>query len=399
MDSSLLGPDFALADVDQHFYESADSFTRHLDKRFSQAFRWAKTEDGRTRLLIGDRLFTMISNPTFDPVARPGALIEYFRAENSAGSDGRKLIGTLEPIRPEYRDRALRLDVLERQSVAQVCMLPTLALGIEELLHDDPPALHAVLDSFNRWIDDEWGYNRDGRIIAPPVFSLVDPGAAERELRRVIEAGTRMIVLRPAPVVSPGAPRSLGDPAHDRFWAMAAEAGVVVAFHAADSGYAKHAKEWGESITFSTFSQSPLTETLALHVDRPVSDTIAALICHGVFDRHPALRVATVELGSGWIPDLLRRFKIAYGRIPQTFGKDPVEAFHEHIWVAPFQEDNLAPLLDLMRPERILFGSDWPHPEGLVEPMDYVKDLAGIKVDNQRRIMGDNLRELIGAAA
>lgn len=52
-----------------------------------------------------------------------------------------------------------------------------------------------------------------------------------------------------------------------------------------------------------------------------------------------------------------------------------------------------------MRPERILFGSDWPHPEGLVEPMDYVKDLAGIKVDNQRRIMGDNLRELIGAAA
>lgn len=204
MDSSLLGPDFALADVDQHFYESADSFTRHLDKRFSQAFRWAKTEDGRTRLLIGDRLFTMISNPTFDPVARPGALIEYFRAENSAGSDGRKLIGTLEPIRPEYRDRALRLDVLERQSVAQVCMLPTLALGIEELLHDDPPALHAVLDSFNRWIDDEWGYNRDGRIIAPPVFSLVDPGAAERELRRVIEAGTRMIVLRPAPVVSPG---------------------------------------------------------------------------------------------------------------------------------------------------------------------------------------------------
>jgi predicted TIM-barrel fold metal-dependent hydrolase len=397
MTDSSLGPGFVLADMDQHFYEAADSFTRHLDKRFQYAIRWAKTEDGRTRLLIGDRVFSMISNPTFDPVAKPGALADYFRGRNSAGADAKGLIGSLEPIRPEYRDRSLRLDVLGRQNVGTACLLPTLALGIEELLHDDPPALHAVLDAFNRWIEDEWGYNRDGRIVSPPVFSLVDPAAAERELERVIEAGTRLIVFRPAPVVTPTGPRSLGDPAHDRFWAMAAEAGLVVAFHAADSGYAKHARDWGERTTFQTYNESPFAETLSLHVERPISDTLTALICHGVFDRHPGLRVATVELGSAWAPELLRRLGNAYGKIPQTFGKDPVEAFHEHIWITPFQEDSVASLLDTLRPERVLFGSDWPHPEGVAEPIDFLEDLRGLDASVQRKIMGDNLRDLLAA--
>src|ERR1700751_1201310 len=91
--------DYPIYDADQHFYEASDTFLRHLYPAASDAFRWV-TDDrtGRTNLLIGDRLFTMISNPTFDPVGRPGALAAYFRGENADGKDARALMGKLEPI-------------------------------------------------------------------------------------------------------------------------------------------------------------------------------------------------------------------------------------------------------------------------------------------------------------
>ena len=59
---------------------------------------------------------------------------------------------------------------------------------------------------------------------------------------------------------------------------------------------------------------------------------------------------------------------LAYGKTPQLFGRDPIESFREHVWVAPFYEDNITHLRDLHGADRILLGSDWPHPEGLSEP-------------------------------
>jgi predicted TIM-barrel fold metal-dependent hydrolase len=44
----------------------------------------------------------------------------------------------------------------------------------------------------------------------------------------------------------------------------------------------------------------------------------------------------------------------------------------------------------------VLLGSDWPHPEGIAQPSDYLADVAGFPPDDQRRIMRENLRELVG---
>src|SRR5580704_14508119 len=138
-----------LADADQHYYEALDAFTRHLEPEYRSFFRWADV-GGRTKLIVGDRVYKMIPNPTFDPVAKPGTLAAYFQGKNTAGADTATLVGELEPIRPEYRDRARRVEVLDRQGVATTMILPTLALGIEELLHDDPAAVHALFRAFNR---------------------------------------------------------------------------------------------------------------------------------------------------------------------------------------------------------------------------------------------------------
>jgi predicted TIM-barrel fold metal-dependent hydrolase len=387
--------DCPLYDADQHYYEPRDAFHRHLDPKYRHALRWVTSDDKRTHLLVGGKLFEMISNPTFNPVAKPGALVDYLKANNTSGASGKEIAGRLDPLQPEYVDRGARVKALDAHGVQTALLLPTLSLGFEELLWDTPDALNAVIHAGCQWVEEDWGLARDDRIISAPMLSLADPAAAERELRWVLERGGKAVTLRPGPVRSPAGPRSPAHPDHDRFWALAAESGTVVCFHAADAGYGRYAVDWGETSTMSTFAVSAFFETLSLHLEKPIFDTMAAMICHGAFDRHPNLKVAAIELGAGWVPDLLRRLKIAYGRVPQLFGADPVEAFHEHVWVTPFHEQHIPEVLESMRPERVLFGSDWPHPEGVAEPADFAEEVAMLPQDVQRRIMADNMRELL----
>jgi predicted TIM-barrel fold metal-dependent hydrolase len=392
--------EWPIYDADQHYYEAADSFTRHLPAEFSYAFRWVTDQaTGRTNLVVGDKLFTMISNPTFDPVGKPGALADYFRGKNSEGQEFKSMMGKLEPLRPEYRDRELRLAVLDRQGVQSAFLLPTLALGLEQLLNEDAPALNAVMHAFNQWIDEEWGFARDNRILAPPVLTLVDEDLAEKELAWLIERGTKAIILRPGPVAGRFGKRSPGDKRYDRIWSMCVDADVAVCFHAADSGYSFQISHWGEDTRFiGGRSDSPFAEVLSAHLERPIFETMAAFISHGVLDRHPGLKLVTIECGSAWVPDLLRRLKSAYGKVPFMFGKDPVEAFHESVWIAPFQEDSILKLSDSMNVDHILFGSDWPHPEGNENPADAIEDFAELSVTDQKKIMSDNMKDLFALA-
>ncbi|MGH3400892.1 MAG: hypothetical protein ACRDPO_40035, partial [Streptosporangiaceae bacterium] len=109
---------FRFFDCDNHYYEATDAFTRHLERGWAKrTMQWAQIE-GRTRLLVGGKINRFIPNPTFDPVAKPGAMDEYFRGRNPKNASTIELFGELEPIRPEYRDRDARLAVMDRQGMA-----------------------------------------------------------------------------------------------------------------------------------------------------------------------------------------------------------------------------------------------------------------------------------------
>ena len=76
-------PDFRAFDADNHYYEAEDAFTRHIDPSMAKrCMQWAVI-DGRKRLLVGGRVNKFIPNPTFDPIARPGSLEDYFRGRNT----------------------------------------------------------------------------------------------------------------------------------------------------------------------------------------------------------------------------------------------------------------------------------------------------------------------------
>jgi len=158
-------------------------------------------------------------------------------------------------------------------------------------------------------------------------------------------------------------------------------------------------EDWEPHGPFRAFSHTPLR--IVLSADRPPYETIAALVCQGVFDRFPGVRVASIEAGSEWIVPLVKKLRKVYGQMPMAFTSDPVEALREHVWVAPYYEDDLAAVKMAMGVGRILFGSDWPHAEGLAEPRSFADDLRaqGFDEDEIRTVMSDNGRSLAGPAA
>ena len=379
--------DFQAFDADHHYYEHEEAFTRHIEPSMrKRCMEWAVI-GGRQRLLVGGKVNRFIPNPTFDPVARPGSLDEYFRGKNPEGKDMRALFGDLEPINPAYRDRDARVALLDTQNLEGAFFFPTLGVGMEESLKDDPAACVAAFRAFNRWIDDDWGFAYQGRIFAAPYITLMDEEAAVIELEWALEKGARLVCMRAGPVAHPDGPCSPGDPRFDAFWARVAEAGITVAYHSGDAGYNKFADEWGVGGEFKAFDYDTLRMCLS---PAPIRDTMAALICHGVYDRHPALRVATIESGSSWVAPLIASLKKTYGQMPNSFKRDPIEQLREHVWVSPYYEDDLTALKADLGAERILFGSDYPHAEGLAEPTDFIHDLEGYTPDEVRLVMRDN---------
>ncbi|MEZ5168855.1 MAG: amidohydrolase family protein [Acidimicrobiales bacterium] len=202
----------------------------------------------------------------------------------------------------------------------------------------------------------------------------------------------------PGPVPTEHGYQSPGMPAYDPIWARIQEAGIPFAIHAGLGGTAQYGKIWEPpSGQFEGFRHSPFP--MVAFADRTIADTFAAMICHGVLDRFPELKLVTIENGAMWVPDLLRNLAAGYGKMPFAFGRHPVEAFKENVWVSPFFEDDMPMLKDVIGIDRLLFGSDFPHAEGLPSPTDYVKDIADFTDDEVRKVMRDNADELLGIAA
>jgi predicted TIM-barrel fold metal-dependent hydrolase len=124
---------------------------------------------------------------------------------------------------------------------------------------------------------------------------------------------------------------------------------------------------------------------------------IGKLIVDGVFHRHPGLRVASIENGSDWVHLLVKRLRKQANQTPWNFSEDPLDTVRKHLWVTPYLEEDLRALADLIGVERILFGSDWPHGEGVAHPMDFAKELSAFDENEVRRIMRENCLELLGA--
>jgi predicted TIM-barrel fold metal-dependent hydrolase len=387
---------YAVFDADNHYYEAEDALTRHLSAEWKlRGPKWIEMK-GRKRLMLGDKLYSFIPNPTFDPIAKPGCLHDYFAAKLD-GADIKTAMADLEPIsaRPEYRDRDARLAVMDEQGVGATWLFPTLAVTLEVPMQPDIGAVMATLRAFNRWLEEDWGLAYRDRIFGAPVITLSDPDWAVEEVEWAIRQGAKVISLRNGPVYTATGTTSPGASEYDPFWARCQEANLVVAPHAGNDGYDFLGNMW-EPGGYGAFSVSPLHKVVTSQ--RAVPDFFAALVCHKVFERFPRLRVASVENGASWVKPLLTRLFRGHAQTKGYYQSNPVDQFLEHVWVTPFWEDKIEDLVTHIPVERIIFGSDWPHTEGVVAPTDFLDSLGPLNAEDTRKVMRDNAAVLTATA-
>jgi predicted TIM-barrel fold metal-dependent hydrolase len=391
-----------IIDMDQHYYEPVDCCTRHLESRYAnQAVHVAVGEDGRPEWRIGDRTLDIERHPRHVTIA-PGEL----ERSLSARDRGEKHVSNLiDGTAPEYTDREVRLQLLDEWGVEAAVMFPSSGLGFDAQISHLPDAACAAARAFNRWIEEDWGFDYKGRIYAAPFISLQRVDAAVAELERVMALGARVVQVRLGPVNG----KSPAHPDFDPFWARVNEAGIPVALHITLSGYEIALSElWGENPRNDHDKRSGF-QWYAFFATRPAMDTFAALVFHNLFGRFSNLRILSVENGSKWVGTLLDEMDAAYRFVAGIddsrwiggmIDEHPSALFKRHVWVAPFldvgHEAKLDELISTMGPDHVVFGSDWPHGEGRVTPRHFDAELAPVGSADLPLVLRGNTARLLG---
>ena len=378
-------------DCDNHYYEGEDAFIRHVPEEMqARVVQWAEV-DGRKYHVVGGKLSKAVTNPTWNPIAKPGALHKYFRG-NPEGKNPMDYLKDREPLPAAYIDRDARLEIMETQNLESIWLFPTLGVLYEELLKDDTQAVVALMKGFNRWIEEDWGFDYKEKIFASPYISLMDIDQAVSELEWCLEKGARTIVMRPAPVWTQESQLSPGDPVFDPFWSRVNEAGITTVIHAGDSGYSSQG--YAEDAFGSSMTGRYRPSIKAFSIERAAHDWLITMSMERMYTRFPNLRIASVENGADYLDMLFRKLKQQAKKSPSWFDEDPVELFRQHVWMNPFWEDNVYEIIELMGADHVIFGSDWPHIEGMPTPLDYLEEVKNLNDGDLQLVMRDNTRYL-----
>jgi hypothetical protein len=363
----------SMFDADTHYYEPADAFVRHVpEKMRARCMQWANV-DGRDRLLVGGRVQTLIPNPRWERVARPGSLWAYFKGENPQGLDMKRLFGDLEPLDPAYQDREHRLRQMDEHGIERIPALPDArsADGVDARRRSGGE--HLLLPRLQ-----PMGRRRLG--IRVPGSDL-RRGVSRAGRRRSRESRGRV-------ACRPWRPRC------QCAGSSGQEPNVLVTTHLGVASR-EFGERWEPHQHLGSFRQRQSLHWIVSH-DRDITDFVAALISHRLFDRFPGLRLMSVENGAGWVGPLKRLLKKAHAQNPGYFSDDPVAIFDRHVWVTPFWEDSLDEVLATLPVDRICYGSDWPHAEGTAQPTAYAETVAGLDPVAQRKILFDNTCAAVG---
>jgi predicted TIM-barrel fold metal-dependent hydrolase len=379
--------DHPVFDADNHYYEAEDAFTRHLDPALgSRCVQWAEI-NGRKYHVLGGRISHAVTNATFDPISKPGCLYDYFRGK----ADVVNLLNRLrdsEPIRDAYRHPEARAVTLDEQQLEGCWLFPTLGMVYEELLKDDPGAVCHTFRAFNRWLLDDWLFNFEHRIFTAPYLTLADPRWAVEELEWALDAGAQLVVMRPAAPTTETGRRSPFDRMFDPFWARLNESGVTLVVHASDAGVSTEG--YGERSFSANFEGGRRPSLGAFAIEQAIHNYLLSMVLSNHLVKFPNLRVVAVENGAEFLPDLFRKARSSAKKFPGYYPDDPVEIFRRQVWINPFWEDDLGSIVEWMGADRVVFGSDWPHIEGLPEPLDYLVEAKILDAADRRLVMHDN---------
>ncbi len=268
-------------------------------------------------------------------------------------------------------ERSEALDMLgfEKQLVFAT---HSVALPFHASAKTDPILRYGATRAHNRHMVDFCSH--DKRLLGAAIIPLDDPELAMIELEFALSANLSAVWIPHRPCGD----RSPGHIDLDPFWARLQETSTPFLLHVGGSPLQLNkawsntgraaVKDWmggGENVRSkdaATLNQGPET-------------FLSVMVMDGVFERFPGLRGASVELGAGWVPELLRRLddvtKI-YRRVDTNlaaFTRTPSEQLTQQMAFTPFVFEDVARIIDESNPDLYLFSSDYPHTEGGRDPL------------------------------
>lgn len=215
----------------------------------------------------------------------------------------------------------------------------------------------ALARAYNDWLIETW-LPRDPRFKGSMLVAPQDPASAAEEIRRVGHRSDIVQVL-----VSSGAQRPYGDPFYYPIWEAAAELDLPVAMHLGGTA----------GLNSNAFSCGHPTYYVEFHalVCQNGMTHLVSLICQGVFERLPNLRVVLVELGSAWLPGLMWRLDNDWKalrketpwvrRLPSEYAREHVRLTTQPLEVPADKEKLWAVLEAFEMREMLMFATDYPH--------------------------------------
>ena len=377
-----------VVDADSHWCEHPDLFT-------SIAPASIRDRVPRVEEVDGQKMWVFDGHP-----------MGRFSAGGVVGRDGEKAAADLalhhwdhEEIHRGAWDPEVRLQVMDESGIdAQVIFPSTIGLGGQGFnAASDRDLGRRTIELYNdrqAQIQEESG----NRLLPLPLMPAWDVAACVAEARRVGALGARGINMTSDPQ-DLGAP-DLADRAWDPFWEVCTELQLPVHFHI------------GASVTSMTFygkyswpSHTPDTKlalggTLLFIGNARV---VANVIASGMFDRHPGLKMVSVESGCGWVPFILEA--LDYEMTENAPGdlaklkKLPSEYFRSNLYATYWFESSrnrLPSLVEAIGEDAIMFETDFPHPTCLYpDPLTSVQEkMAGLPAETRTKILGENARKL-----
>ena len=214
----------------------------------------------------------------------------------------------------------------------------------------------------------------DSRLMGVGVIPLHEPELAMKELDFAIKSGLEAIWI---PHYACG-DRSPGHVALDPFWDKLSQEGIPFLMHVGGSPLQLD-KSWSDngkppSKDWMGGGENVRAKDMVVMHQGPET-FISMMVLDGVFERHPKLRGASVELGAGWVPEMLKRLDYVvktWSRVDKNLSeikRKPSEQLIEQMAFTPFHHEDVGMLIDTSHPELYLFSSDYPHVEGTTDPI------------------------------
>ncbi len=234
-----------------------------------------------------------------------------------------------------------------------------------------PELRYGATRAHNRHMVDFCG--DDDRLMGVGVVPLDDPDHALAEAKWAIDQGLEALwVPHRAPI-----DRAPGHVELEPFWDLLAEAGIPFLLHVGGAPLQVH-KAWGNNGRAATRDWLGGGENVrtkdATVLHQAPEMFISMMVVDGVFERHPKLKGAAVELGAGWVPEMLHRLDDVtriFARADESvrFDRKPSEQLTEQMGFTPMPNEDVARLIRNSNPDLYLFSSDYPHIEGTRDPI------------------------------